>query len=80
MAGAAVVFCIGLAACLIGILDYRRRSYLLSGLLVSVFAFTLPTLTSRQIPMAFCLLLATLSFILSGWIWWDTRGAQQSTT
>lgn len=72
-AGAAIIFCIGLACCLIGFVDANRRTYASGGIAVMVFAIVLPTLEPRQIPVAGCAFLGFHSFTTAATIWWLTR-------
>lgn len=78
--GAAVMFCIGIAACLIGFIDPNRRTYLPAGITVIIFAVLLPTLGPKQIPIAGFVFLAILGFGGAAMIWWMTRGGLEDAS
>ena len=65
--GTAMLFCVGIVSCLIGLIDPIRRLCLLPGISVIIFAVLLPTLDPKQILFAGCVLLAVCSF------WWGCR-------
>ena len=75
--GTAMLFCVGIVSCLIGLIDPIRRLCLLPGISVIIFAVLLPTLDPKQILFAGCVLLAVCSFGGAAAIWWMTRGGSE---
>ena len=71
--GSAVLFCIGIAACLIGIIDPNRRTYLLGGIITLSFGALMPTLGPKQIPFVGLIFVAIVSFGMAAMVWWMSR-------
>lgn len=73
VAGAPIMFCLGIAGCVIGTVDADRRLYLLGGIGAIAFAFALPFLQPRHIATAGAVLLAVICFVAAAWIHRQTR-------
>lgn len=71
--GAAIIFCLGIAAIMIGYIDCSRRTYLAGGIMATIFAFVLPTLEPQHFPTVSCIFLAAKCSVVAALIWWLTR-------
>ena len=74
------MFCIGIAACLIGLIDPNRRTYLPSGIIAMIFGVLLPTLDPKQIPIVGFVFIAILGFGMAAMIWGMTRGGLEDAS
>ena len=72
--GSLVLFCLGIAGCLIGFIDSNRRTYLLGGITTLIFGVLIPTLDPNQIPIGGLIVLAIVGFGTAAMVWWMTRG------
>ena len=71
--GAAVMFCIGVFLIVVGALNSMRRSCLLGGVCLAVFALAIPWMTPRQIAPIGAAVLATVSLLTAASIWWSQK-------
>jgi hypothetical protein len=69
--GAAVLFCIGAFLIGIGAFNSTRRSALLSGVGLAMFALAIPWMTPRQIAPIGATVLAMISLLTAALNWWS---------
>ena len=72
--GSAVLFCLGIAGCMIGFIDSNRRTYLLGGIITLGFGILMPTLAPNQIPIVGLILVAMVGLGNAAMVWWITQG------
>ena len=77
-AGAPIIFCLGIAGLIIGVIDSQRRSYAIIGVGFAMFGACLPLLTQNQIPLAGAFVMAAATFGIAVWTFFTTRDDVQN--
>ena len=78
-AGAAIIFCVGLACAIIGCMDANRRIYLPAGIAAAIFAIFMTMVEPESLPSLGASFFGLYGLAYAAAIWWMTRESVQNS-